>query len=76
MALTLALGAVVVVLVAARPGFGAFVVTSTLAFVVAGFLWAPGDPPRGGTRARQVPRAFARPAALTLARTYRIHAAR
>lgn len=76
MALTLALGAVVVLLVAVRPGFAAFCVTSTLAFLVAGFLWAPGDPPQPGFGARVTPRASLQPVGLMLARTYRITSVR
>jgi hypothetical protein len=76
MALTLALGAVVVLLVAVRPGFAAFWVASTLAFLVAGFLWSPGGPPETGLRARVPPPAAARPVGFVLARTYRISSIR
>jgi hypothetical protein len=71
-ALTLAAGACLLVLLAARPGYGAFFVTSTLAFVLAGFLWAPGEPPHRGLRLRPNRRTVGLSAPFTLARTYRI----
>lgn len=75
-ALTLAVGACVVLLFAVRPGYGALYLTSTLAFLVAGLIWSPGPPPAGGRRARRPrqPVGFGRP--LDLARTYRITTAR
>jgi hypothetical protein len=72
MALTVALGALVVLLVAARPGYAGFFVASTLAFVVAGFLWVGGDPPERGHRVRGAAPARALPGGLSLARSYRI----
>jgi hypothetical protein len=75
-ALTLAVGACVGLLFAARPGYGAFFVTSTLAFLAAGFIWSPSPPPAGG---RREPRQRC-PARLGgqfgLARSYRITTAR
>jgi hypothetical protein len=75
-ALTLAVGACLILLIAVRPGYGAFFVTSTLAFLVAGLLWSPGDPPHRGFRARPTRRPVALAGALNLARSYRISIAR
>ena len=76
MSLTMAVGAVMVLLVAARPGYTAFFVTSTLAFIVAGFLWASGDPPARGRRAREAPSHAAIVGGLTPARSFRVTVAR
>ena len=76
LALTLAVGACVCLLFAVRPGYGAFLVTSTLAFVVAGFLWCPGEPPARGLRFRRAARTGNPRAQLSLSRSYRITTAR
>ena len=75
-ALTLGVGACLLLAFAVRPGYGAFFVTSTLAFLVAGFIWCPGEPPKRGRREQPVRPAAALGAPLSLARTYRISAAR
>jgi hypothetical protein len=75
-ALTLVVGACVCLLFAVRPGYGAFLVTSTLAFVVAGFLWCPGEPPRRGLRFRPTRRLGTSRGPLSLSRSYRITTAR
>src|SRR5262245_28953242 len=70
-ALTLVLGALVIVLVAARPGYAAFYVASTLAALLAGLLWSMSSPPDRGVRVRSA--APARPrAAIAFARSYRV----
>jgi len=76
LALTLAVGACVVLLFAVRPGYGAFFVTSTLAFLVAGLLWNPGDPPLGGRRKFRHHRPTSLGGQLDLARSYRISTSR
>jgi hypothetical protein len=75
-ALTLAVGACLLLLFAVRPGYGAFFVTSTVACLLAGFLWAPGEPPRRGLRERAPRRPLSAPAPFSLARSYRITTAR
>ncbi len=75
-ALTLVLGACLLLLVATRPGYGPFFVMSTLAFLLAGFLWSPDGPPDGGLRARVARRSARLVAPLSVARSYRISAAR
>jgi len=70
-ALTLVLGAMVILLVAARPGYAAFYVASTLAALLAGLLWPMSSPPDRGAHVRPAPPACARPA-LTFARSYRV----
>lgn len=76
LALTLAIGACLLLLFAVRPGYGAFFLTSTLAFLVAGLLWSPEPPPRGGMRWRGWRPRPALAAPFTLARTYHVSAAR
>lgn len=76
LALTLIVGACLLILFAIRPGYGAFFVTSTLACVLAGFLWSPGDPPQRGLSERAPRRTSGTAAPFTLARNYRISAAR
>jgi hypothetical protein len=76
LALTLAVGACLLLLLAIRPGYGAFFVTSTLACLAAGFLYVPGEPPQRGLRTRTLPRPTALTAPLKLARSYRISTAR
>jgi hypothetical protein len=75
-ALTLAVGACLLMLFAIRPGYGAFFVISTLACLFAGFLWSPGEPPRGGFRAQTAQRRSSLATPFSLARSYRISAAR
>jgi hypothetical protein len=70
-ALTLVLGAIVILLVAARPGYAAFYVASTLAALLAGLLWPMSSPPDRGARGSGG--AHARPRqALAFARSYRV----
>ncbi|HEY7065572.1 MAG TPA: hypothetical protein VII06_29125 [Chloroflexota bacterium] len=76
LALTLGIGACLLVLLAVRPGYGAFFVSSTLAFLVAGLLWSLGPPPRRRLRWRAWRPRPALPASFTLARGYRVSAAR
>lgn len=76
LALTLAVGAVLCLLVAARPGYGAFFVSSTLAFLLAGFLWSPGEPPARGLRVRLPERTTPMVISMSPARSYRISTAR
>ena len=72
LALTLAVGALVLVLVASRPGYTAFYLASTLAFLLAGLLSLPGGPPRRRAGVRRRPVLYATPIGLQLARTYRM----
>jgi hypothetical protein len=83
LALTLAVGAVLLLLVAARPGYTAFYVTSTFSFLLAGLLWPGGGPPWRRPRARaqlvaRVPLTALAPAQAwrLAARTYRVSTAR
>jgi len=71
-ALTLAVGACLLALLALRPGYGVFFVASTLSFLVAGILWVPSDPPHGGRRLRRARRPMVLIAPLSLARSYRV----
>ena len=75
-ALTLAIGACLLLLLAVRPGYGAFFVTSTVACLLAGFLWSPGEPPRRGLRERPARQRLSVSAPFSLARSYRITTAR
>jgi hypothetical protein len=75
-ALTLAVGACVFLLVAARPGYAAFFVVSTLGFLLAGLLWSPGGSPPRGLRVPAPVALRPAPARLAPARTYRISATR
>lgn len=76
LALTLAVGACLLVLLGARPGYGAFFVTSTLAFLVAGLLWSPAEPPRGGLRLRPARRPSLLAGSFPPIRSYRVSTAR
>jgi len=71
LALTLVLGAIVILLVAARPGYAAFYVASTLAALLAGLLWPMASPPHRGVRVRDALPARPHPA-LAFARSYRV----
>jgi len=70
-ALTLVLGALVILLVAPRPGYAAFYVASTLAALLAGLIWPMSSPPDRGARVRSA--APERPRATApFARSYRV----
>jgi hypothetical protein len=75
LALTLALGATIALLIGFRPGYAAFYWTSTIAFLLAGFLWTAGSPPRGRSARRWVEPRTPVPA-IAAARIYRVSALR
>jgi hypothetical protein len=75
LALTLALGATIALLLGLRPGYAALYWTSTIAFLLAGFLWTTGSPPRRHpARCWDEPRTTA--PTMAAARIYRISALR
>ena len=74
LACTLAVGALLGLLVAARPGYTAFYLGSTLAFLLAGLLWAPSGPPSRGRTERVAPTPSARLPRPPAPRTYRVSA--
>jgi hypothetical protein len=74
-AITLVVGACLLLLIAVRPGYGALWLTSTLACLVAGFLWSLSTPfhrARHGQSVRYTPTSTE---LLRVARSYRISAA-